>query len=58
MDEDELRQECYELLRTIFVLQAQMEYCVGYGYERGYEAGALSHQEAIKGRDAKSLVLH
>ena len=58
MDEDELRQECYELLRTIFVLQAQMEYCVGYGYERGYEAGALSHQETIKGGDATSLVLH
>ena len=58
MDEDELRQECYELLRTIFVLQAQMEYCVGYGYERGYEAGALSNTQTVEIGNATSLVLH
>lgn len=58
MDEDELRAECYLLLRTIFVLQAKMEYCVGYGYEQGYTAGALSHQEAVESGDAACALLH
>lgn len=58
MDEDELRRECYALLRTIFVLQCQLEVSVGYGYERGFEAGALSQQEAFEVGDAEGLVLH
>ena len=58
MDEDELRRECYELLRAIFVLQCQLEVSVGYGYERGFEAGALSQQEAIEARDGEGFVLH
>ena len=58
MDEDELRRECYELLRAIFVLRCQLEVSVGYGYERGFEAGALSQQAAIEEGDAACLVLH
>lgn len=58
MDEDELRKECYELLRTIFVLRCQLEVSVGYGYERGFEAGALSQQVEVEARDGEGLVLH
>jgi hypothetical protein len=32
-----------------------MEYCVGYGYEQGYTAGALSHQEAFKSEMSRAL---